>query len=247
MAAIRLRTRHHDPYEEWARRTRRDAFVCPFPGRTCFSLLTSYTLQKTASRAVVSAQNQWGGLQAAARDLDAERQADDLRKEADLVAERLAELTKLHALEEEQSGSVWNNQRETRQAQTKSIIRSEIDKQRAKQKEDERRAKEEAERLRKEAEAAAADEQRKKEEAAKAAKEAEEAKARAGREEAARKEAERVEQAKTQVLEAQATERNALGMTTPGDDWREARLALKVLYLPRIRSSSFTQTRQRSN
>lgn len=28
VAAIRLRTRHHDPYEEWAKRTRRDAFVC---------------------------------------------------------------------------------------------------------------------------------------------------------------------------------------------------------------------------
>jgi hypothetical protein len=29
VAAIRLRTRHHDPYEEWAKRTRIDAFVCP--------------------------------------------------------------------------------------------------------------------------------------------------------------------------------------------------------------------------
>jgi hypothetical protein len=29
VAAIRLRARHHDPYEEWARRTRRDALVCP--------------------------------------------------------------------------------------------------------------------------------------------------------------------------------------------------------------------------
>ena len=29
VAAIRLRTRHHDPYEEWAKRTRTDAFVCP--------------------------------------------------------------------------------------------------------------------------------------------------------------------------------------------------------------------------
>jgi hypothetical protein len=28
VAAIRLRTRHHDPYEEWAKRTRTDAFVC---------------------------------------------------------------------------------------------------------------------------------------------------------------------------------------------------------------------------
>ena len=27
IAAIRLRTRHHDPYEEWERQTRKDAFV----------------------------------------------------------------------------------------------------------------------------------------------------------------------------------------------------------------------------
>ena len=66
--------------------------------------------------------------------------------------------------------------------------------------------------------------QRKREEAAKAAKEAEEAKAKAD-EEAARQ---RIEQAKSQALEAQATERNALGMTTPDTDWRDARLALKV-------------------
>ena len=33
VAAIRLRARHHDPYEEWAKRTRRDALVWPL----CFS------------------------------------------------------------------------------------------------------------------------------------------------------------------------------------------------------------------
>jgi len=27
VAAIRLRTRHHDPYEEWEQQTRKDAFV----------------------------------------------------------------------------------------------------------------------------------------------------------------------------------------------------------------------------
>lgn len=173
-------------------------------------------------------------LQAAARDLEADRQANDLRKEANLVAERLAALSVQHAGEQEESGTRLNERRKARQAQTESIIHSEVDKQRAKQKEEERIAKEEAERLRKEAEKAAAEEQRKKEEAARAVKEAEEAKARAEKEEAARKEAERVEQAKTQALGAQATERNALGMTTPDHDWRAARLALKVRCLPRI-------------
>jgi nucleoporin GLE1 len=151
-----------------------------------------------------------------------------------LVAERLAELSRLQEVEEEENGSRWNDQKKTRQAQTESIIRSEMEKQRAKQREEERLAKEEAERLREEAEKAAAEEQRKKEEAIKAVKEAEEAKARADQEEAARKEAERVKQAKAQAMEAQATERNALGMTTPDDDWREARLALKVRFLPSV-------------
>jgi nucleoporin GLE1 len=197
-------------------------------------LLTPCSIQKTASRAVESSQSQWDALQAAARELDAERQANDLKKEADLVADRLAELSKLHAMEEEESGTLWKDQRKTRQVQTENIIRSEIDKQSAKQKEEERIAKEEAERARKEAEKAAAEEQRKKEEVARAVKEAEEAKARAEKEEAARKEAERMEQAKTQALEAQATERNALGMTTPDNDWRVTRLALKVRFLRRV-------------
>jgi nucleoporin GLE1 len=209
--------------------------------RTSFSLLTSYSIQKTASRAVASAQSQLDALQVASRELHAGRQANDLRKEADLVAERLAELSVRHAVEEEESGTRWDKQRRARQAQTENIIHSEVDKQRAKQKEEERIAKEEAERIRKEAEKAAAEEQRKKEEAAKAIQEAEEAKARAEKEEAARKEAERVEQAKTQALGAQTTERNALGMTTPDDDWRAARLALKVRFPPSIRLPSLTQ------
>jgi len=173
-------------------------------------------------------------LQAAARELDAERQAIALRKEADLVAERLAELASLQVVEEEENKTSWNDQKRTRQAQTESIIRSEMEKQHAKQREEERIAREEAERLRKEAEKAAAEEQRKREEAAKAVKEAEEARAKAEKEEAARREAERVEQAKAEAFEAQASERNALGMTTPDDDWREARLALKVRFLPYV-------------
>lgn len=28
IASIRLRTRHHDPYEEWEKQTRKEAFVC---------------------------------------------------------------------------------------------------------------------------------------------------------------------------------------------------------------------------
>jgi nucleoporin GLE1 len=172
--------------------------------------------------------------QAEARELDAERQAAALRQEAESVAERLAELSTHQAVEEEENGHRWNDQKNKRQTQIETVIRSEMEKQRAKQQEEERLAKEEAERARKEAEKKAAEEQRKKEEAAKAAKEAEEAKARADEEEAARKEAERVEQAKAQAIEAQATERNALGMTTPDNDWREARLALKVWFFPRI-------------
>ena len=194
----------------------------------------SNTIKKTARRAVESAQTQWDVSQAAARELDAERQALALRKEADLVAERLAQLAILQAAEEDETKTSWNDQKKIRQAQTEGIIRSEMEKQRAKQREEERIAKEEAERLRKEAERVAAEEQRKKEEAAKAVKEAEEARAKAEKEEAARKEAERLEQAKAEALEAQASERNALGMTTPNDDWREARLALKVRFLPYV-------------
>ena len=126
----------------------------------------------------------------------------------------------LQGEKEEENGTRWNDQQKKRQAQIEGAIRSEIEKRRI----EERLAKEEAERQRQEAAKAAAEEQRKREEAAKAAKEAEEAKTRAD-EEAARK---RIEQANAQALEAQATGRNALGMTTPDADWSDARLALKV-------------------
>ena len=133
----------------------------------------------------------------------------------------------LQGEKEEENGTRWNDQQKKRRAQIESTIRSEIEKRRV---EEERLAKEEAERQRQEAAKVAAEEQRKREEAAKAAKEAEEAKAKAD-EEAARQ---RIEQAKAQAaqaLEAQVTERNALGMTTPDADWRDARLTLKVLSL----------------
>ena len=162
---------------------------------------------------------------AAAREQDAKRQAAALKQEADDVARRLAQLSVVQEKKDEEIGHRWDDQQRKRQAQIEGVIRSEIQKRRA---EEERLAKEEAERLRKEEAARlAAEEQRKKEEAAKAAKEAEEAKVKA-EEEALRKETERMEQVKAQATEAQATERNALGMTTPAVDWRDARLVLKV-------------------
>ncbi|KAH9067914.1 GLE1-like protein-domain-containing protein [Lactarius vividus] len=210
VAAIRLRARHHDPYEEWAKRTRKDAL-------------------HTARRAVVAAQTERESIQATARARVAERQAAALKREADDVARRLAQISIRQAEDEKRLGNNWSEHQKMRRAHTEHIIQSEEEKVRARQAE-ERLAQIEAERLRKEAEAkTAAEVQRKREEAAKAAKEAEEAKARADREEAARKEAEKVEVAKAQALEAQAQERNALGMTTPDQDWREARLALKQL------------------
>jgi hypothetical protein len=197
-------------------------------------------IQKTARRAVTSAQSQRDTARAAARERDAKRQAATLKQEADDVARRLAQLSVFQGEKEEENGIRWNNQQKRRQAQIEGTIRSEIEKRRV---EEERLAKEEAERQRQEAAKVAAEEQRKREEAAKAAKEAEEAKAKAD-EEAARK---RIEQARAQALEAQATERNALGMTTPDVDWRDARLTLKVRSLPSFDRHHSLTTCQCSN
>lgn len=200
--------------------------MSPFPRLNVPSL---FSIQKTARRAVTSAQGQRDAVRAQAREQDAKRQAAVLKQEADDVARRLAQLSVQQEKKDEENGIRWNDQQRKRQTQIEGVIRSEVEKRRA---EEERLAKEEAERLRKEEAARmAAEEQRRKEEIAKAAKEAEEAKAKAD-EEAARKEAERMEQAKSQAIEAQAMERNALGMTTPGVDWRDARLVLKVWPLP---------------
>ncbi|KAH9965292.1 GLE1-like protein-domain-containing protein [Russula dissimulans] len=209
VAAIRLRTRHHDPYEEWVKRTQREAL-------------------KTARRAVTSAQSQQNAVQAAGREQKFESQAAALENEADMIARRLTELSIRQGDEIRQKTTRWNDQMKSRQAKIEAVIRSEEEKLRAREME-ERRAKEEAERVRKEVEKAALEEQRKKDEAAKVAKEAEEAEARAEAKEAARKEEEKVAQAKAQASEAQTSERNALGLTTPDEDWREARLVLKQL------------------
>ena len=194
--------------------------------------------KQNARRAVVAAQTERELMQIAARAQVAERQAAALKREADEVARRLAHITLRQAEDEKRLGNHWTDQQRMRRAHTERIIQSEEEKLRARQAE-ERQAQAEAERLRKEAEAkAAAEEQRKREEAAKAAKEAEEAKAQVDRLEALRKEAEKVEQAKAQALAAQSQERDALGMTTPDQDWREARLALKVRFSARSRSRS---------
>jgi hypothetical protein len=203
-------------------------------------VFTSSSIQKTARRADTSAQSQRDAARAAAREQDAKRQAATLKQEADDVAKRLAQLSVLQGEKEEENGIRWNDQQKKRQEQIEGTIRSEISKRRI---EEERLAKEEAERQRQEAAKVAAEEQRKREEAAKVAKEAEEAKAKAD-EEAARN---RIEQAKAQALEAQATERNALGMTTPDADWRDARLALKVRSLPSFDRHHSLTTCQCSN
>jgi len=186
------------------------------------------------------AQSQRDAARAAARERESKRQAATLEQEVDDVARRLAQLSVLQGEKEEENGNRWSDQQKKRHAQIEGVIRSEIEKRRI---EEERLAKEEAERQRQEAAKVAAEEQRKREEAAKAAKEAEEAKAKAD-EEAARQ---RIEQAKAQALEAQATERNALGMTTPDTDWRDARLALKVRSLPTFDRHHSLTTCQCSN
>ena len=206
----------------------------------CASQLTSPSNQKTARRAVTSAQSQREATRAAARERDAKRQAATLKQEADDVARHIAQLSLLQGEKEVENGNRWSDQQKRRQAQIEGVIRSEIEKRRI---EEERLAKEEVERQRQEAAKLAAEEERKREEAAKAAKEAEEAKAKAD-EEAAR---ERMEEAKAQALEAQATERNALGMTTPDAHWRDARLTLKVRSLPTFDRHHSLTTCQCSN
>jgi hypothetical protein len=211
-----------------------------FPCRLRLSLLTFLSIQKTARRAVASAHNQRTSAQAAALKRDAERQAAALKREADSVANHLKRLSLHQAENDKDQGTLWRDEQKKRRARTESVIRTEEERLQAQERMIQ-------EHLRKEAEARAAAEEQRKKEAAKAAKAAEEAKAKADKEEAARKEAELVEQAKAQALEAQSKERNALGMTTPDQDWREARLVLKVRFLPALdRDHLLTKWRRRN-
>lgn len=203
VAAIRLRTRYHDPYEEWEKQTRKDAF-------------------HTARRAQVQTR-----LETQSR--RTQRNTQELQSLAAMHAEQLAEVQRqLAALQVRQQSEVnklvssWQEQDKTFRGRIEGVIRVEEEKLRAKL-EAERKAREEAEKKRKEEE-----ERRKAEEEVKR-KEEEQAQRQREVEAAAKHQEEEKDRLRREKLDAEEQGRAQLGMSLAEEDWVHARETLKNL------------------
>ncbi|KAG1856347.1 GLE1-like protein-domain-containing protein [Suillus subalutaceus] len=203
VAAIRLRTRYHDPYEEWEKQTRKDAF-------------------HTARRAQVQTR-----LETQRR--RTQRNTQELQSLATMHAAQLAEVQKqLATLQVRQQVEVnklvssWQEQDKTFRGRIEGVIRVEEEKLRAKL-EAERKAREEAEKKRKEEE-----ERRKVEEEVKR-KEEEQAQRQRETEAAAKHQEEEKERLRRDKLDAEEQGRAQLGMSLAEEDWVHARETLKNL------------------
>ncbi|KIM43766.1 hypothetical protein M413DRAFT_443667 [Hebeloma cylindrosporum] len=211
IAAIRLRTRHYDPYEEWEKETRKDSF-------------------KTARKDFSTAQSQLHDAHERLRRADEEKRAAahtaelaEVKTVLDRMRQHQQEVEKklMDALKHREK-QLWN--------WIEAAIKLEEDKA-TKRLEEERKVREEEERKRKEAELKRrlAEEKRIQEEAAK--KKAEEEKKRQ-EEEAERQEKEAEE--RRQKLEKERREqekelgelRELLNFAPPDEDWRVARTDL---------------------
>ncbi|TFK36301.1 GLE1-like protein-domain-containing protein [Crucibulum laeve] len=221
VAAIRLRTRHHDPYEEWERQTRRDAF-------------------RTARKEISE-------TQAHLLDEIDQTHAQEKKELAALYEKQLAEVqTQLNTFKLQQENEEaklregWKARDRMIWERIESVIKLEEDKV-AKKLEEERKAQEEKERKRKEEEERKrlAEEKRKEEEERKAKEEEKKRKdeedARQAEEEKRSKAEEEERQAveeeklKKERQEAEGEQRSGLGLSTAEEDWREARSNLLTL------------------
>ncbi|KAG8221496.1 GLE1-like protein-domain-containing protein [Butyriboletus roseoflavus] len=203
VAAIRLRTRHHDPYEEWEKQARKDALR---------------TARKEQAEILLETHEQCGKR----RDQDLQMLATTHDQQIAEVQQLLSELKLKQQSELNQLRIQWSEQDRAQQERIERVIRLEEENHRKKL-EAERKKHEEEERQRKlEEEKRLAEEEKKRqeEEQRQRRKEAEEAVQRA------RDEAEREKRASFAAAEKR---RNALGMTLPEEDWARARQTLKNL------------------
>ncbi|CAK5270529.1 unnamed protein product, partial [Mycena citricolor] len=207
IAAIRLRTRHHDPYEEWEKQTRKDAF------RTARKEQTAL-LQQNADELEKSRMEELRQLDAlhAMQMAEVQKQLESLKFQAQKEDDRLRQAWK------ERDRMLW--------ARIDSVIAVEENKVRTRL-DAERKAKEELDRKKQE------EEMRKREAAEKQRKEAEERKKQAEDEEKKRKDEEQVrareETERRTRLSAESSSRQALGLTDAESEWKQARAVLTTL------------------
>ncbi|KAJ3776177.1 GLE1-like protein-domain-containing protein [Lentinula raphanica] len=214
IAAIRLRTRHHDPFEEWEKEMRKD------------SLRAARKNHSEAEVQFLRHQNQRRIEES--RRLAAAFKQDEIQLIQKLDGLRLQQQAREQTLREklaERSGMLWTR--------IEASIKLEQDQKQAKL-DEERRVREETERkLREEAEKTRREEQRQREEEERKRREEDEVRRR--REEEARRIQEEkeaaIQEAKQQEnrLKAEEESRKAAGMTTSEDDWKQSRKNLQLV------------------
>lgn len=214
VAAIRLHTRHHDPYEEWEKQTRREAFKAARKERHDSHQQLSSTLVK--SRAVF-VQNQTARLT---------QEATAIRKHLDQVRDRTqADNVRLQATWNERERIMVDRvERSIKEAEEKVRKRVEEERKRVeeeKRKEDEERKKEEEERKKQ------VEKRRKEQE-----QQAQEAKERMEAEEkkkVAEIETKKKEEEEEKIKKLHENTKAITGFESARDDWVSARTTLKEL------------------
>lgn len=231
IAAIRLRTRHHDPYEEWEKQTRKDAFV---RGYTYVWPIAAHdsSLQRTARKELTATQSQFHEAQDRARIQEIQRQAALHSQQAAEVRQHLDALQMKQQKEESKMREWWRARDQNLWERIELVIKLEEDKVKAKL-EEERKLREEEEEKRKKEELMRrlAEEKKKQEEEEKKKKEDNERRAREEqkkREDEEEKWAAEEEKAKAEKLMAEEEGRKQIGLTTADEDWRTARGNLYV-------------------
>ncbi|KZP13350.1 hypothetical protein FIBSPDRAFT_797908 [Athelia psychrophila] len=210
VAAIRLHTRHNDPYEDWEKKTRREAFR------------TARKVQAETLLALHSTQSSHTKTQTSYL---THRSAAISAQIAQHIAARKAHL----ARSEEELRRLWTASQKDMWARVEGGIR--WDEQRVQaEMEVERKRKEEVERNQRaeEAKRRLAEEKKRAEEEKKRLEE-EQARKEEQREQEERLKQDEVVKARKAVEQAEAEERKALGLTTADEDWHSARSFLKQL------------------
>ncbi|KAJ7022753.1 GLE1-like protein-domain-containing protein [Mycena alexandri] len=214
VAAIRLRTRHNDPYEEWEKQTRRDAFRVARKKQTAIQLQMHDELDQARVQesrrlaALYDRQMEEVQAQLNALKIQQQKEEDKLRqdwKERDtLLWQRIDSVIQL---EEDKVRARLEAERkvreqEERKRQEEEMQKRQLEEKKRKEEEDKRKALEDAERERIELE-----------------KQNEEA------------EKQRIQHEKDQAdrLATEGEHRKAAGLTTPAEDWQNARSILTVL------------------
>ncbi|KAJ7079717.1 GLE1-like protein-domain-containing protein [Mycena belliarum] len=214
VAAIRLRTRHHDPYEEWEKQTRKDSFRVARKQQKAMQLKINDELDQ-------------------ARTQEARRLAALHARQMEEVQAQLNSLKLKQQTEEEKLRKGWQERDKLLWQRIDSVIQLEEDKVRARL-EAERKVRELEERKRQEEEMRKREleeKQRKEEEDKRKA--VEDAQRRRREEETKEAEAEKKriqdEKERTDRLAAEADQRKAAGLTIAVEDWQNARRILSTL------------------